>query len=244
MINDVIMTEPFPMNMNNYSDRQQFYTDEIPYALLAQLDLTEWQNCLEIGCGDGSLLAALESAGIFDHKLVLAIDVDKDRLDVVKHSTKLADCVVGDACEIAVKDQSVDFVITSQVIEHVTDDALMAQEIYRVLKDDGIAYISTVFKKWYGWYFYRCNGKWTLDPTHVREYTKESQLIEKLVSAGLKISMESKVQDGRPVMDSILRRIGAPRDIYNNKFLKALRSVRVPIPGYYIWEIVCYRPST
>ena len=33
-------------------------------------------------------------------------------------------------------------------------------------------------------------------------------------------------------------------DIYNNKFLKALRSVRVPIPGYYIWEIVCYRPST
>ena len=102
----------------------------------------------------------------------------------------------------------------------------------------------TIFKKWYGWYFYRCNGKWTLDPTHVREYTKESQLIEKLVSAGLKISMESKVQDGRPVMDSILRRIGAPRDIYNNKFLKALRSVRVPIPGYYIWEIVCYRPST
>ena len=83
-----------------------------------------------------------------------------------------------------------------------------------------------------------------MDPTHVREYTKESQLIEKLVSAGLKISMESKVQDGRPVMDSILSRIGAPRDIYNNKFLKALRSVRVPIPGYYIWEIVCYRPST
>ena len=75
------------MNMNNYSDRQQFYTDEIPYALLAQLDLTEWQNCLEIGCGDGSLLAALESAGIFEHKLVLALDVDKDRLDVGKHST-------------------------------------------------------------------------------------------------------------------------------------------------------------
>ena len=63
-----------------------------------------------------------------------------------------------------------DVVISSQVIEHVSDDNELLKEIGRLLKSDGIAYISTVIKKWYGFYIYRNGGKFRLDPTHVKEY--------------------------------------------------------------------------
>ena len=44
-------------------------------------------------------------------------------------------------------------VIANQIIEHLKDDELLIREIKRITKEEGIVYISTVFKKWYGWYF-------------------------------------------------------------------------------------------
>ena len=158
---------------------------------------------------------------------------------MAKSVTTHPNLVIGDACEISLQDSSVDFVITSQVIEHVRDDKLMSEEIYRVLSRGGTAYISTVYKKWYGWYFYRCNGKWRLDPTHVREYSHDSELVSVLEKSGLEVFENVKTLDSRPIMDSILRRIGASRRSYNNPILRKLRSIRIPIPGYFIWELVC-----
>ena len=88
-----------------------------------RLDQTQWRTCLELGCGDGSLLSALENRGYFDSKSVVAIDVSQERINIVKAALKQpecrpdrpVDCVIGDACGIAIKDRSIDFVITSQV---------------------------------------------------------------------------------------------------------------------------------
>jgi 2-polyprenyl-3-methyl-5-hydroxy-6-metoxy-1,4-benzoquinol methylase len=59
-----------------------------------------------------------------------------------------------------------DCLVTCQVIEHVEDDRLFVDEIYRVLKPGGVAVITTP------------NIKMTLtrNPWHVREYTKEELL--------------------------------------------------------------------
>jgi 2-polyprenyl-3-methyl-5-hydroxy-6-metoxy-1,4-benzoquinol methylase len=138
-----------------------------------------------------------------------------------------------------VRDSSVDVVISTQVIEHVDDDAKMAREMYRIASPNATVYVATIFKKWYGWYFYRCNGKWTIDPTHLREYSKDSQLLDTLTDAGLEIVASKKTLDGRSLLDAGLKRVRASRSVYDNKFLKRLRSFRIPIPGYYIWEVVC-----
>ena len=42
------------------------------------------------------------------------------------------------------------------------------------------------------------------------------------------------------MLDSILRRLGAKRNVYDNKLLRAFRKISIPIPGYYIWELVCH----
>ena len=136
------------MEFRSYSQRQQFHTGEVPQLLEDQLASVNWKTCLELGCGDGSLLRALEERGLIDGKVVVASDLSPDRIGVVNSMTVIPDCTVGDACNIALKDRSIDFLITSQVIEHVIDDGLMSDEMYRVLANNGVAYIGTVFKKW------------------------------------------------------------------------------------------------
>ena len=227
------------MKIHDYSSRIQFYTDYVPPLLSSYLDSTDWQSCLELGCGDGALLYALNKKGYFAGKTVCALDFSEDRMKRVGSIDTRIDRLVGDACRTPVKADSIDFLISTQVIEHVPDDGEMVREIHRVLVKNGIAYVATVFKKWYGWYFYRCNGKWTLDPTHLREYTQDGQLVDMFTNHGFQTLENKKTLDGRPVMDSLLRRIRAGRNVYDNPVLKRLRKLEIPIPGYYIWELVC-----
>ena len=42
-------------------------------------------------------------------------------------------------------------------------------------------------------------------------------------------------------LDFTLRRVGATGWAYNNRLLALLRRIKVPIPGYYSWEIVGVR---
>ena len=161
-------------DLEEYSKRTHFYVDEIPPILSVLLEETGWQHCLDLGCGDGALIAAMHNQGYLDGKLLYAVDASESRIDSVRKISPEIRCIVGDACDTQMEDGSIDLLISTQVIEHVSNDDDMVKEMHRLLRSDGTLYLTTIIKKRYGWYFYRCNGKWTLDPTHVREYGHES----------------------------------------------------------------------
>ena len=171
------------------------------------------------------------------------MDLSGSRLSAVQRVYDEIICLQGDGCHVPLRDGSMDFVVSTQVIEHVQSDEAMVEEIRRLLKPGGRGYVSTIFKKWYGWYFYRCNGKWTIDPTHLREYNRDHQLLDLFERHGLEVTHNEKTLDGRPLADAVLRRIGASRNVYDNGLLRVLRKIRLPIPGYYIWEIACTKHS-
>jgi len=52
---------------------------------------------------------------------------------------------VGSALDLPFEDQSVDLVVTQEVLEHVPDPFLAMREIYRVLKHGGRAYVQLPF---------------------------------------------------------------------------------------------------
>ncbi len=225
------------MDLEEYAKRTQFYAEAVPPLLRDLLGGTQWDSCLDLGCGDGSLLYALNKQGYLTGKSVYAVDISQARLDQVKQINPDIMCLRSDACQTQLQDGSIDFLISTQVIEHVEEDADMVREIRRVLARNGTVYLSTIFKKWYGWYFYRCNGRWTIDPTHRREYTQDRQLLDIFRRCDFEILESKKILDGRPVLDSLLRRVGAGNKVYDRRLLRVLRRVSVPIPGYYIWEI-------
>lgn len=231
--------------IEEYANRIQFLDTSVPEMLSDIMRMGDWTSFLDVGCGDGSLLNALSKNGFFRGKTVFAIDLSETRIAVVKESNAGLRCFVNDACHMVdIPDCSIDVLASTQVIEHVPSDEDMVLEMRRVLKSGGHAYLSTVFKTKHGWYRYRFNGRWVLDPTHVREYTVDDQLIGILNRHGLHVLNGRKSQIYYPVIDAIMRRIGSERNVFRGRFLRLLRRIRVPIPGYYNWEIICTKAES
>lgn len=228
------------MDITKYSKKYiHYYTEQIPALIEYIFNTYNIKNFADLGCGDGSILYSLLKRGYLNNlKKIIAIDISKERIKNVQKLDSRILCFVSDACDLSIlKNIKLDFIISNQVIEHISDDKKFIDEVYKILKIDGLFYISTVFKKWYGWYFYRCNGKWVLDPTHLKEYTDENQLLKIFKKYNFETLKSKKKLYWFPITDFILKRIGLQRDIYRNKFIRFFRNIKIPILGYYNWEL-------
>jgi len=229
-----------PKNIEHYSKvAPQYYQEDIPWLLDEYLKRKTFSNILDCGCGDGSLLYALVKRNDFRAKKIFAIDLSQKRIELVKKISTNITATVDSAEEMAtIADKSIDFFISTQVIEHV-DDKKMIMKIAEKVKN---VYVSTVFKKWYGWYFYRNHGAWVLDPTHLREYTSEGQLLDLFDREKFVLLEQSKQLQWFPISDFFIKRLGLKdRKLYENRLMQLVRKVKIPILGYYNWEIVLRR---
>ncbi|MDD5422082.1 MAG: class I SAM-dependent methyltransferase [Candidatus Omnitrophota bacterium] len=238
---DFILMATSDMDNATYAKKHiNLYTGEIPPLLKKHLDLFPWQRLVDAGCGDGAVLYALRDKGYLKGREVFAFDSSSDRVAIASKIDGRIRCFTDDACAIKnIAPDSVDFIITGQVIEHVDSDDRMIRELKAILRKGGILYLSTVFKKWYGWYFYRNMGRWTLDPTHVREYRNDAELLEIMRRYGLEVLESRKSPIRFPLMHRFLRCINAPRHIAAKEWAAYLRWLSVPVPGYFLWELVC-----
>lgn len=93
---------------------------------------------LNLGCGNGDFL---DREFLIKNKLI-GIDISMNSLkNAVKsgYITVLADAETG----LPLKDASMDVVIASEVIEHIVNTDLFLFEINRVLKKDGLLFLTT-----------------------------------------------------------------------------------------------------
>jgi SAM-dependent methyltransferase len=91
------------------------------------------------GSGYGSHLMAKYA------KKVYGVDVNRGAVTYAKNnfSASNIEFIVGDGEKIPLEDNSVDVVVTFETIEHISNYENFVKEIKRVLRDDGIAIIST-----------------------------------------------------------------------------------------------------
>ena len=111
-------------------------------------------NIIELGSGEGYGIQLL--APLANHYLA----VDKFDTDISGHNNvefrkQLMPSLSG------IADNSFDFAVTFQVIEHIKDDKAFVSEIYRVLKPGGMLLLSTPNRPM----------SLTRNPWHIREYT-------------------------------------------------------------------------
>ncbi|MDO6597474.1 class I SAM-dependent methyltransferase [Oceanihabitans sp. 2_MG-2023] len=133
-------------------------------------------NVLEIGCGEGyGLDLILKKA-----KNITVIDKSKYVLDKIKYRHPKTTILHQNIPPLSnLKDNSFDVVISFQVIEHIKDVNLFINEIHRVLKPNGKAYITTP------------NAKKSIarNPWHVKEY-KYSELNDLIKKKFIKYTIE------------------------------------------------------
>jgi SAM-dependent methyltransferase len=198
---------------------------------------------LEIGSGYGVRVRRLIDAGAlrsFD-RIVLS-DMSPLSVERARSYVPEATAIVADAEHLPVEDRSVDFVLSDQVIEHVPSDARMAAEIRRVLRPGGLAFVGSVVKRPWAWYFYRNGGRWVLEPTHVREYASPDAYRAIFSGASLNVLKTWQMPMEFPIGELLLRalvRVGLvpAQKFYDvhagSAFLRGLSRLRIPIPGYH-----------
>ena len=112
---------------------------------------------LEIGCGNAYYVEKM--AGLVDEYVLLDKFKTKAVESVLKiKNVKFIQTVVPPLSQLP--DNSFDYVLCFQVIEHIQKDLNLIEEIYRVLKPGGIFLVSTPNKKM----------SLSRNPWHVREY--------------------------------------------------------------------------
>lgn len=100
-----------------------------------------FEKALNLGCGEGEMDSML--AKYVGH--LWACDINKDDLvhaKTLNQPVKNITYSVDDALATPFEDSSFDFIISSEVIEHVADSEKLMQEIARLLKPNGIALIT------------------------------------------------------------------------------------------------------
>jgi len=196
----------------------------------------------DLGCGDGPLFPALAGARLIDEtRPVYAVDLEADRLAHVSERFPWIRTVVGSAEHVPeIAEGSLDAVVSTMVMEHVPDERAYLAEIRRMLRPGGRAYLTTVFKKPWAWYFRKRDGESVLDTSHLREYTDLEAFRALVRDAGFhEVALERRLL-WVPLLDPLLFRIGGtvPGLAGRHGLLRILRAAKVPIPGYYALELV------
>jgi SAM-dependent methyltransferase len=92
------------------------------------------ESVLEIGAGEGSVLARLSELGF--GKQLYAVEISESGLEVIKHKNipRLAECKLFDGYQIPYEDQRFDIAILSHVVEHVEHPRQLLYEAARVAR--------------------------------------------------------------------------------------------------------------
>ena len=202
----------------------------------------------DLGCGDGPLFAALERDGfISESRPVYAVDLDPKRLGRVSARFPWIATVAAPADAVrTIRDGSLDVVCSTMVMEHVPNERSYLGEIRRILRPGGLAYVTTVYKKPWAWYFRKRDGGSVLDASHLREYTNVAAFARLVTEDGrLRLLALERRLLWFPLLDPILFRVWgrAPELVRRPGLLRGLRAPRVPIPGYYSLEVVLERSA-
>lgn len=221
------------IDYEEYAKSHRFYgisrfPREIDWIILTLKNEFNEINFLDIGAGDGDFIESL----IDKYSLNFFVsDISKIRVDRMKSilGKRIKNYFVDDICNSKIKSNYFEFIYSDQVIEHVNSDLKMVKEIKRILKKGGKFIVSSVYKKRWAWYFYRYNGKWVLDPTHIREYSSPLEFRRIFEEEGLKLEVIRTEKIYYPLIDPFLRLF----NINRLKYLKFFRRIKIRIPGYY-----------
>jgi len=131
---------------------------------------------LDCGCATGNLLNYLKNKGF---KNLVGIDNYENLIKNIKE----VNVFQMDICNMSFKDDEFDIIISSDILEHIQDDAKAIREMKRVLKKDGVLVVFVPAYKFL-WSYHDVINQ------HKRRYT-EKELISKLKTEGFEMLKSS-----------------------------------------------------
>src|SRR5207245_6880852 len=132
-----------------------FLTEWMPPLLRETAERSPPRVLADLGAGDGGTLWPLDNAGLVGEK-IYAVDISPEHVALCERLSPKVKGIVSDVAHVdELPDASVDAVISSQVIEHLPDDRVLAPEIARLLKPGGWFYVASVIRGPHAFWLYK-----------------------------------------------------------------------------------------
>jgi len=106
-------------------------------------------NGLEVGCGKGYLLSRLYEKGAVGR--MAAIEIDAKWIKYAKKYHPVCSYFMSDVYKLNFKANSFDYIIATEILEHLTDPVAAIKEIRRVSKINADIIISVPFEPFFHW---------------------------------------------------------------------------------------------
>lgn len=153
-------------NIENAVEKNHWWFVGRRYLLKKVINENSDSQILEIGCGSGSNLRLLKESGF---KNVIGVDLNQNAITFCKNKG-FTNVKKMDASNLEFQDNSIDFIIIMDLLEHVENELYVLKEIKRVLKPNGKVFITVPA--------FRCLwGVQDMIGQHKRRYRKNQLMI-------------------------------------------------------------------
>lgn len=213
-----------------YSSKEKYKLNSWKASYIRRIKMTlgtGYKNkiLLDIGTGGGYVAIEMSKLGLN----VIALDLSPMVIKNLKrysteHGIKNIKFIVCPAEAIPLSNNSVDFIIANAVLEHIVDEKATIIEWKRLLKKDGIIYITTPLKYKYIWpFFWPINYIHDKMIGHLRRYDEKelakkfNMKIDKVYFTGHFIKVLS-VLIGKVIRIQIAPDLVEKLDSYENSF--------------------------
>jgi ubiquinone/menaquinone biosynthesis C-methylase UbiE len=124
------------------SSREGQFTNNVHRLLLPMIQLQQNQRVLDVACGTGSFLAAMNT----DKPIAgFGIDIAERMIEMASAKNPGMEFRVSGCESIPFPDSSMDIMTVCAAYHHFPDVAAFAREAGRVLKPDGMLYVADMF---------------------------------------------------------------------------------------------------
>jgi 2-polyprenyl-3-methyl-5-hydroxy-6-metoxy-1,4-benzoquinol methylase len=128
---------------------------------------------LNVGCGEGQMIARLSQSGLINQ--MTAIDIDPTRIAFAHHRYPICEYSRADIFCLPFKSRSFDYVIATEILEHLSNPLAALREISRVSKVNAPIILSVPHEPFFQWGNI-VRGKhlkrWGRTPSHVQFWSR------------------------------------------------------------------------
>ena len=104
---------------------------------------------LNVGCGEGQMISRLFQSGM-RHKIT-AMDIDPVRIAFAHLHNPVCDYVRADIFHLPFKSRAFDYVIATEILEHLSNPSVALKEIARVAKPNAPVILSVPHEPFFQW---------------------------------------------------------------------------------------------
>jgi len=135
--------EGYDLAAIHYDKKEKYLNSFEDGQVLKILGDVTGKKVLDVGAGTGRLAVKLSEAGA----IVTALDLSEKMLEILKRKNRKIEIVFGDAENLDFEDDSFDIVVGAFLIVHLKNPSIFFEEVYRVLKLNGIFLVTNINQK-------------------------------------------------------------------------------------------------